>query len=271
MSVITGVRLYLGELSPNVWHNSTVICLFPFAIMLFSQTIHCVKEGFTFKNSLIVALLVIINALIKPSYLFAYCCLPVAYYLYFGFRKELVIICVLIGIVIAIIGVETAYLFFQESDPYAFKTENTKNGIEIDPFYTWDLFSFNMPLSFFSSLLFPLAFLLFYKKSLKNNFALGFAWITFLAALTIFIFFSESGYRKMHGNFMWTVIPATYLLFAVTLGNLFKKINQAQSSNYIALFFQQSWKVNTLIIFFILHVVSGAGYIFKLLYFKSFV
>jgi hypothetical protein len=32
-------RFYLGSFSPNIWHNSTTIAVFPFAILLFSESV----------------------------------------------------------------------------------------------------------------------------------------------------------------------------------------------------------------------------------------
>ena len=61
---------HLGQLAPNVWHNSTIIFLFPFSILLFFKSYELLYED---KEIVLgqVTSLVIINALIKPSFLFS--------------------------------------------------------------------------------------------------------------------------------------------------------------------------------------------------------
>ena len=64
---------YLGQLVPNVWHNSTVIFLMPFAMLLFFKSYELLfsnNQNTDGKNIIQITVLVIINALIKPSFLF---------------------------------------------------------------------------------------------------------------------------------------------------------------------------------------------------------
>lgn len=66
-------HFYLGQLTPNVWHNSTTIFVMPFAMLLFFQSHEQLfsKSAQHSKSLLIyITLLIVINALIKPSFLF---------------------------------------------------------------------------------------------------------------------------------------------------------------------------------------------------------
>jgi hypothetical protein len=66
-----GRSLYLGKIGINVWHNSTIIAEFPFALLLFifSEKYLQNKETIKYRNLLLLICLVI---LIKPSYFLAF-------------------------------------------------------------------------------------------------------------------------------------------------------------------------------------------------------
>ncbi len=66
--------MYLGKTVSNVWHNSTIIFLFPFALILFWEEYKIIyKKGYCNKGKiLLVFILVVLNALIKPSFLFVF-------------------------------------------------------------------------------------------------------------------------------------------------------------------------------------------------------
>lgn len=80
--------MYLGYYVPNVWHNSTTIFLFPFAIFLFFLS--CKQlECYCFKRNWIITLLVILNVFIKPSFFFVFVCAYPLMLLYkYGLKKS---------------------------------------------------------------------------------------------------------------------------------------------------------------------------------------
>lgn len=68
-------KMYLGRTPSVVWHNSTIIAVFPFAILLFWRQLRLFdsKDTSLFnKDVLIVILLVVLNILIKPSFIFVF-------------------------------------------------------------------------------------------------------------------------------------------------------------------------------------------------------
>ena len=80
--------MYIGTYTPNVWHNSTILFLFPFAILLFEQSWRQLQAFSTKRNSLIL-LLIILNLLIKPSFFFVFICVFPLMLLYkYQLRKE---------------------------------------------------------------------------------------------------------------------------------------------------------------------------------------
>jgi hypothetical protein len=66
--------MYLSKFVPLVWHNSTTILLFPFAILLFWKQLKMLdtKNEISAKEIAVINILVVLNLLIKPSFIFAY-------------------------------------------------------------------------------------------------------------------------------------------------------------------------------------------------------
>lgn len=269
MSVISGKNLYLGEPSPNVWHNSTVIFLMPFALLLFLYTAKIINEGRKQKYVIILFVLILINALIKPSFLFVYVALPILYLIYYGFNRTFWLFTIASIFALLLIVSETAYIYFSSKDPFSFVASQEKNEVIIAPFEVWSYYSKVIPLSFLSSIVFPLGYLVIYPKSIKENFFLFLSWMFFLGSVLIFSLFAESGYRMYHANFSWQIIPSMYLLFTVCIADLLKKL-QIPSENLFDIIKTMKWENKLLFALFFLHVISGIGYLFKLLYFQNF-
>ena len=72
-------KLYSMSFPPNVWHNSTTIAVMPFVILLFWLSVKQL-EIFNNKRLIYIGLLIMICALIKPSFLFVYL---IAYLVFF--------------------------------------------------------------------------------------------------------------------------------------------------------------------------------------------
>lgn len=65
-------NLFYGQIVANVWHNSTVIFLMPFALLLFFSSYKMLYTETASKNNFsYIVVLLIVNALIKPSFLFS--------------------------------------------------------------------------------------------------------------------------------------------------------------------------------------------------------
>ncbi len=80
--------LYIGSYSANVWHNSTTIFAMPFVLLLFWQSYKQILE-YKFVRLFYILLLIILNILIKPSFLFAIIVVyPLLLLLVFKFSKS---------------------------------------------------------------------------------------------------------------------------------------------------------------------------------------
>jgi hypothetical protein len=257
---------YLGQLTPNVWHNPTVIFVMPFAVLLFFKSYELLFEINTQhnKNLLItIALLIVANVLIKPSFLFTL--LPSVFIL-FGYNKYFLknghsryyqLLPYLLGIVFVAIEYYSIYqLNHTNNAGNSIANNDGQSSIIIAPFEVWRGYSSNIFIAAITSLFFPLIYLLISKGSpLKSKLVL-FATVNFIIALGIWVLFAEEGGRKFHGNFIWQVVITNYLLFFSLLLNFMREIELKKLS-----------RKNILIIgsAFLLHFVWGVVYWFKII------
>lgn len=269
MPILTGFAMYLGKPSPNVWHNSTIMFLMPFAVLLFLYTGRIIQEGGKRNLISIFFILIVLNVLIKPSFLFVFISLPVLYYIYYGFDKKFTIF--LLGSIVALVLIylETQYIYYSSKDPFALRPTAERNEIIIAPFVVWSKFSSNIPLYFLSGCAFPLAYLLMNLKKIKHDFLLSFSWLLFIGSILIFILFAESGNRMYHANFYWQIVPSLYLLFTVSITQLFKTMPY-QLDSYSTIL-KMNFKYKFLFTLFLLHLISGGGYLIKLLILRSYI
>lgn len=249
-------KWYLVRFAPTVWHNSTTIFLFPFSLLLFYVQLAVFRQS-RLRIDLIVAIyfLVIVNLLIKPSFIFAY--VPatalIICYQYLKVKIEAKeFITYFSPIVIALLVVFLQYFFLYESD-----IDNTSSGIDVSPF---KLIRYNMPIwyipiSFIFSYLLPLYVSLVYRD-IWRNFAFIYACLLVFFALFVASIFVETGVRQFHGNFFWQVYICGYILQIVTILFLLKKTKQEVKLSMKML---GAWGV------FLLQIISGVIYIVKFL------
>ena len=135
---------YLGQISPNVWHNSTTIFVMPFALLLFWQSYKQLQSP-TLAGAVLVSILCVLNAFAKPSFLFVFCIsYPLMLLSQFGlngqFWKNLWPVTV--GVIATAI---IYYLVYELSFGNRYTSES---HIVIWPFRVWAHLSNNIPLSF---------------------------------------------------------------------------------------------------------------------------
>ncbi|MFC7356873.1 hypothetical protein ACFQO1_04170 [Jejudonia soesokkakensis] len=252
-------KMYLGKIVPTVWHNSTTILVFPFAILLFWKQLEVFKTNTVLKTKtvLFLNLLVVINILIKPSFIFCY--LPVTFvFILLNFKKKrlrwLFIRC--LPLMTAALLILLQYYLIYALNIGSFKQE--KSGVMLSwPFevYTFWIPWWLIPISFLLSLALPIATLVCYREVLKYK---PFLYATALMITGLFIsaFILESGPRMSHGNFTWQNIVCCFLLFLATVAFLTPKFLRISP---------WSKKTKFLFILFVLHSISGVLYLLKIL------
>ncbi len=253
----------LGQLATNVWHNSTIIFLFPFAIMLFFEGYRFV-ENFEKKKILLLISLIVINVLIKPSFLFTIIPTIMCWVIFKrGKNNQSLLFSVLFLSVLAIILIFAQYFIIYVTTPTITGADckSCSDGVTIEPFAVWKYYSLSMPLSFISSMFFPIIYFILSKGRVLKDGLVKFATINWLAGILIYILFVESGGRKYYGNFGWQMIIGNYLLFFVLAIKLFSNIKELTNKNIF-------YKILTFSFF--LHFLWGVVYFFRILFYKSY-
>jgi len=144
---------YIGNFVPNVWHNSTTIFLFPFAIILFYLS-YMQLITFSHKRNLWIFILIILNVFIKPSFLFVFICVYPFFLLYkYKLNKEFWLSMGAVLFSIFLIALEY-WMVFQHINPNNKEISN----VIIQPFvsYTYYSYLWQLPFSLIFSLLFSL-------------------------------------------------------------------------------------------------------------------
>lgn len=244
--------VYLGQLPPNVWHNSTTIFLIPFAVLLYWYS-YQLLEKFEIKTLWWVIGMAFLNNLIKPSFFLCFAVVfPLMALIKFKLRKEffLCLIPVVFGFALIILEYIAIYKF----GSYGRAGESS---IAIEPFGWWRVYAEYISISFLISVAFPLSYLLFYFNRVKDQPFLYYAYLLFSAATGIMIIFVEKGPRETDGNFFWQIIAANYILFLAVAIDFTKHLLRERKLN-----------IRDMIIasVFALHLFSGWIYLAKMLF-----
>jgi len=257
-------KLYLGRIVPTVWHNSTTILLFPFAILLFwkqyKEIINSSKT--TISNLLIIALLIVVNAIIKPSFLLVFIPVTVVFLFikYFPGRiKQLLINLMPLVFGLSIIALLTLLIYYLQIG--SFQSKESKI-ILTKPFEVFSLWvpTWYIPFSLFFSFAFPIIYLAFYPSTLKSNLVKYVLLLTILGVI-LSAFIGEGGPRDFHGNFSWQNVITCYLLMLVIT---MEGATRYLKNKYVGL------KEKILVLIFAFHILSGVLYIVKIIYTSSY-
>jgi hypothetical protein len=207
-------RVYMGQISPNVWHNPTSLVCWPVVILLFFAAYDFLRSA-RLRSLAAIGALAVLSVVAKPNYFLAFA--PVFALLSlrrFGLTRQWVLSQLAMLPTVAI-------LYWQMTAAFGgADAMRAGRAIAWMPLAAWHVYSDSIPLSLLFSLAFPLSYLLVFRRSLVNRELLVFAWGVMLSALLWTICFAEvntaNGDVDVHFNFSWGSHLATYLLFLVT-------------------------------------------------------
>lgn len=224
-------RYYLGQGSPNPWHNPTSTAVRPFMIPITVLTVGywcCGEEetvtvrGKTLKKTtayqLVLGVLLLISTVIKPSYLMVYlpvcgvralACLfrsrgrgfwkLVAQHLYF-----IPSLCVFLY--------QYLILYFLPAEAGA-----EEAGVVIAFFRAVRMHAPSVTVSLLLRMAFPFLVIFLWRKEIFKEWCFPLVFGQYIAGLLISWTFAETGRRASHGNFGWGNILACFLLWAFCL------------------------------------------------------
>ena len=260
--IVVNKTPYLGQGSPNIWHNPTSIAVRPIALLVFvlvsSMVIKARREDFEHGipagTAVLTGLLLILSCLAKPSFVQVFYpaifTLMVIWLIMYRGRNlktalQLFLVC-LPSLIVMILQFVNAF----------YSGSGKSGGLAIKPFVVAGARTRSIPISLLLLLAFPLLMLVItaVKKSLNWSDAL--AWLMLFWGLVWRLLLAEKGEREWHGNFSWGFMLASYLVWYCAV------------RNYLRHYFSEQMTGNKRGVGFVLatlvlalHLISGIYYI----------
>ena len=237
--------IYLGQGSPNVWHNVTLWAVKPFALL----SVWCTLKGVETSKKmpyLIALVSVVLSIFAKPSFIIMFLPALVIFSLIKGIYRDPLFqrfFLVLSTISVLILSYQYTHTFGNKEESH----------IVFDLFGVWSLSSLNIGISILLGLAFPLLLALFKTEILNENTIL-LSWIMTSIGIAYYALFAETGRYYTHGNFGWSYMIAMSLLY------LFSIIKFFQIFTSLTL-----WKRYFLLILLIIQTSIGVEYLYKIL------
>ena len=223
------MSIYLGQISANVWHNSTNILAAPFAIAVFFSGVHFLRS-LTLKNAVFFSALVVVCILAKPNFSLAF--LPV-----FGIAVLLLLWrkrCKL-GESLALLAIAflpaAVVLAYQYVVVYVNASVITAKPT-FAPFVVWSAFSPNIILSIALSLAGPLLVFIALSRERRRSLPMVISWTTLLVGIFQLSFLGEGlsdGKIALSGNWFWGAYTAATIVFIVSIVELFRQLRPSEA------------------------------------------
>ena len=256
---------YLGQGTPNIWHNPTTIAVRPIALLIFvlvgSMIIKAQKENFengiSVGRGILTGFLLVLSCLAKPSFVQVFYpaifTLMVIWLILYKGRNlktavQLFLVC-LPSLVVMIMQFVISY----------YSGNGNSGGITIAPFVVAGARTRSIPISMLLLLAFPLLMLILslIKKSVSWEDILS--WLMLLWGLVWRLLLAEKGERIYHGNFSWGYMLAVYLVWFTAVRNYLKfYFSEQMTGNKRGVGFVLSTVV------LVLHFLSGIYYLIYL-------
>lgn len=209
--------VYLGQISANVWHNSTNILVAPFALVAFALAVSFLRDP-NRRTAAVFGGAVLIVVLMKPN--FALALLPVVGVVLLlllwrartGFATGVRVIAWAFAPVVLLLSLQ--YLLVIRSDSVR------QTHLAVRPFSVWAEYSDDIPLSLLLSLLGPILVLIALRLRGPISRELGLAWAVFLVALAELSLLAEvkpDGAIDLQGNLFWGAYTGLLIVFLVSV------------------------------------------------------
>lgn len=199
-------NMYWGYYVPNVWHNSTILCMMPFAIACYLLSVKQFKQ-YTDRRNKYISLFLILSVLVKPSFFFVYViAYPIIMLSQYGLSKTFSksLLPLLVGGICLVYEYVTIY--------YSGVNDGSSVVIDIAQLFTLDFWQSHI-LYLVVSLSLPLLFLCLYGRTIVRDPEFWFVLIMLVCGLGIMWCCRETGPRATHGNFGWQTIAAMWFVY----------------------------------------------------------
>lgn len=247
---------YAYSFPPNTWHNSTQIAVMPLAILVFGLSVRQLTQPNNLTRALAIAVLAVLSALAKPSFLMAW--LP-AYgictlFLWQRHRSARTFLITAAPAVFA-----TAIILSQYYLIYTKSINNT--SISIGYLETWTSSAERSELQFYISVIFSSLFpILFYITHVKRMTEPAHALSILMVIISYIyaIFLSESG-SVTSGNLMWPIISANFISYTICIFDIYATHDKRTQKNYTTSFF----RIHIPVAVFLLNSIFGIAFIIR--------
>ena len=208
--------IYLGQLSPNAWHNSTQIFALPFSLAAFIAAVALLRVP-TKSRALTFGILIFLSTITKPNYTIAL--FPVLGIILLWTMRSAEVRPMTQFAVICIAFLPTALLL---ADQYllVFGSKGVrKTNFVFAPFAVWETYSASVPISIGLSIAGPLAVLLAVPRKWRTGRAMTLAWAVLVFSVLQLALLAEkfeNGSISMEGNFFWGSYSAIFMVFVVS-------------------------------------------------------
>ena len=277
---------YLGQGSPNPWHNPTTLMVRPIGLVIFILVMgECIRvrragfrrgQGLRIWKGILLAVLLLLSNLSKPSFVQVFYpaifVLMVLWLIVYRFRNFFfalqLLLCCLPSV--GLMGAQFLSAFYGSSN-------SDSAGITIAPFKVAGLYTDNIAFSTLLVLVFPLLVALCTLVRRAFDWTALFAWIMLAAGMAEKFLLAENGSRLWHGNFNWGYILAVYFVwfigirdFSSWLGSL-RGSGTGREKNALSGGGQGAGRVLSILawilcgILLLAHLVSGIYYLYYLI------
>lgn len=247
-------NMYMGYYVPNVWHNSTILCMMPFAIACYLLSVKQFEE-YSDRRNWYITLFLALSVLVKPSFYFVYViAYPVIILSKYGLGKETYrsLIPLFTGGICLVYEYLTIY----------YNGGNDGSSVVIDVMQLFTVgFWKSHALYLVVSLFLPLLFLCLYARKIYKDREFWFVLIMAVCGMGIMWCCKETGPRAGHGNFNWQAIAALWFVYYYILKTLICECKErAYSLSKSSIGKEERWLIVTFTVFCV-HVIMGVVYL----------
>lgn len=246
---------YLGQGTPNVWHNPTNLTVRPLAILAFIIIVKIIRD---YKNEMnvqrrdyiILALTLVVSVFAKPSCIIMI--IPgLGLYMIITFVKDRSLFKLYLKLVLAFVP---AVLIFFSQYLIIFASGQRGDNVGFSWLTVWNFYTPNVFISFLLAMAFPIVvFLTDYKESFKDP-TVHLAICCLISGWLESAILVEDGQYLKSGNFLWGYYLAMCLVWMVALKR-FLLMNRKK---------EVSMLVSSVLL--VLHIVCGSIYIYQLVW-----
>jgi hypothetical protein len=239
-------NLYLGYLSPTVYHNPTIAVLKPLAILHFWLFVQIVQYPQRYRSTnwqVAFAGLSLLTLLAQPNYML--CLVPalIVLIIFRVYKKQPID---WRFFALTVILPAAVFLALQYFHVYFVPSGVSNSRVIIAPFAVLAQASNTLLAKFILSSLFPLVVYLLFFKAAQRSLGLNLAWLLFFVGAFQAYFLAESGDRFAQGNFLWSGQIALFILMVMSLLFLLRQRAAREPAKLL---------VSTFVL--ALHVISG--------------